>query len=343
MSLIDEIREQPDVLERLLFARPDVERVADIIRQRRIRRVMVAARGSSRNAALLGAWWWPVVAGIAVETVPLSLFTLYDATLPLADTLVLGVSQSGRSPDVIRALEMARAQQALTLAITNEQTSPLAAIADHVLDLRAGAERAVAATKTYTAQLLLVAMLGAALAQDERLWHELARVPALVAEALQREDEMRTLAERYRFISRCFVLGRGLAFGATAEWALKLQELTYVQAQAFSVADFQHGPKAMLERDVPVFVLALRGAAWASTHDFVRFLVQETDADVLVFSNVPETTSLAHCAVTLPDVPEHLGLFPAIVLAQLFTYALTRTRHLDTEQPRFLSKVTETF
>ena len=343
MSLIHEIREQADVLERVFLARPNVEQVAEAIRRRGIRRVVVAARGSSRHAALLGAWWWPLLAGVSVETVPLSLFTLYEAPVPLDDALVLGVSQSGRSPDVVRALEVARAQNALTLAMTNDATSPLAVVADHLLDLQAGEERAVAATKTYTAQLLLIAMLGAALAENEALWRDLAQVPSLVADVLQREDEMTALAERYRFMARCFVLGRGLVFGTAAEWALKLQELTYVQAQAFSIADFQHGPKAMLERDVPVFVLAPRGKAWESAHAFVRYLVQETDADVLVVSNVSETAALAHRAISLPDVPEHLAPFPAIVLAQLFTYALTRTRHLDTEQPRFLSKVTETF
>ena len=252
MSLVDEIREQPQVLARLLDKQAEpIRALARSFAGKEIHGVVLAARGTSDNAGVYAQYLWGAFNRMPVALAAPSLFSLYKRPPELKHVLVLGISQSGQSPDIVEVLEEGRRQGVPTLAIGNDPDSPLARAADAFVDICAGPERAVAATKTYTAQLMAIAMLSAAVAGDEERWRELAAVPALVAQALALDDEIGQRAERYRFMEHCVVLGRGFNYATAFEWALKLKELTYVIAEPDSSADFQHGPVAMLDRGLP--------------------------------------------------------------------------------------------
>jgi glucosamine--fructose-6-phosphate aminotransferase (isomerizing) len=344
VSLADEIREQPAVLARLLEKQaPTIREVARSLAGRRIHGVFLAARGTSDNAGVYAQYVWGAYNRLPVALAAPSLFTLYARPPRLGDMLVVGVSQSGQSPDIVSVLEEARRQGAPTLAIGNEADSPLARAADAFVDVCAGREAAVAATKTYTAELMAIAMLSAALEGDEERWRELAAVPALVEEVLARGEEIAERAERYRFMEHCVVLGRGFNYATAFEWALKLKELAYVIAEPDSSADFQHGPVAMLERGFPVLAVAPGGAVFKDTLGLLSRLVNERLVELVVISDREEVLSLAHTPLRLPaSPPEWLSPIATIVCAQLFCYHLTRAKGFDTEAPRGLRKVTLT-
>lgn len=344
MSLQSEIHEQPDVLARLLASqRGAVEETARGLKTRELHGVFLAARGTSDNAGLYAKYLWGAWNGLPVALATPSLFTVYKRPPRIANLLVVGISQSGQSPDIVGVIEEAARQGASSLAITNAPGSPLARAAGASIDISAGPEAAVAATKTYTAQLLAIAMLSAALAGDEARWRELTRVPDLVRRVLEHEPRIAERAQRYRFMDQCVVLGRGYNYSTAFEWALKLKELSYVIADPYSSADFQHGPVAVLERGFPVLAVLPDGAVFDDALVFLKRLVEERHVELLAISNRDEALALAHTPVPLPaDLPEWLSPIVAIVAGQLFCYHLTRAKGLDTESPRGLHKVTLT-
>ncbi|MGB7874031.1 MAG: SIS domain-containing protein, partial [Anaerolineales bacterium] len=247
MSLHSEILEQPACLERLLSSqRNNVEQIAAAIRSQDIRFAFLAARGTSDNAGRYANYLWGAMNGLPLALATPSLFTYYQQPPKLKNALVVGISQSGQSPDVVSVLEESKRQGNLTLAITNETDSPLADSADFVLDIQAGPELAVAATKTYTTELMAIAMLSTALAGEASRWDELEQAPGWVNEALEQDKTIEQLAQRYRYMRQCVVLGRGYNYATAFEWALKLKELTYIEAEPYSSADFQHGPVAIV-------------------------------------------------------------------------------------------------
>jgi len=344
MGLRSEILEQPDVLGRLLERQADVvERFARAVRRRGCPGVFLAARGSSDNAGLYAKYIWGARNRLPVALAAPSLFTLYASPPVVRDMLVVGISQSGQSPDIVAVIAEGRAQGALTLAITNDPSSPIARAAEFVVETCAGAELAVAATKTYTAELMAVAMLSAALSGGPEPHRELEEVPGLVRATLATEPAVQALAARFSAMTRCVVLGRGYNFATAFEWALKLKELAYVGAEAYSSADFQHGPVAMLSEGVPVLAVAPRGVVLDDLTALLRTLVGEQRADLVVISDAEEALSIASGPVRLPaGLPEWLSPIAGIVPAQLFSYHLTRAKGLDTENPRRLNKVTLT-
>jgi len=345
MGLKNEIFEQPAVLERLLRSRWEfISEIAATVRQRQVRSIFVAARGSSDNAALYGKYLWGNLNQLPVALAAPSLFTKYDTPPRLGDSLVVGISQSGESPDIVSVLKEGRRQGALTLAITNEPTSPLAAEAELTLDTGAGEEQAVAATKTYTAQLAAIAMLGAAMGNDAERRAVLDRLPDFVREALQLDDIIREAAARFRGMDRCVVLGRGFNYATACEWALKLKELTYIAAEPYSSADFKHGPAAMVSADFPVLAIATKGKVLDDVASLLQSLSKEQKALLLVISNHDSALDLSSAPIRLPaDLPEWLSPVVSIIPAQLFCYHLTRTKGFDTEKPRQISKVTRTW
>lgn len=344
MALRSEILEQPAVLERLLRTqqRP-VREMARAIESRGVHSIFVAARGTSDNAALYGKYLWGSRNRLPVALAAPSLFTAYDTPPDLSGSLVVGVSQSGQSPDIVSVVAEGRRQGALTLAITNDPSSPLAQEAELVLDTATGPEQAVAATKTYTAQLLAIALLSAALAGDEGRLDALERLPELVHEALALEAAIENAVQRYRYMTQCVVLGRGYNYATAYEWSLKLKELTYVVAEPYSSADFQHGPVAIVSQGFPVLAVVPSGAVFDDVLSLLRTLVEEHRAELLAISNEDAALALAQTPLRLPaDLPEWLSPLVAIVPAQLFCYHLTLAMGYDTEAPRGLSKVTRT-
>src|SRR5215218_9127842 len=320
MSLWSEIHEQPAVLEELLRTQAGhAAEVAAAIAARQPAWALVAARGSSDNAGLYAQYLWGARNRLAVALATPSLFTHYARPPRLAGALVVGISQSGQSPDIVGVLAEARRQGAPTLAITNDPGSRLAAAADWVLPTGAGEERAIAATKTYTSQLLAVALLSAALPGGEEDGEALAGVPRAVAAALRLEEAV--AAPRYAPMTRCVVLGRGFHYATACEWALKLEELTYIVAEPYSAADFRHGPVAMAAPGFPVLAVVPGGAVYADVVELLRTLVEERGVDLVALSDEEEALALARTPLRLPGgLPEWLTPIPAIVAAQLFSY-----------------------
>ncbi len=345
MGMYEEIFEQPLVLERLLSEERDkIQQAANAISKQKNHFAYVAARGTSDNAGRYAAYTWGSFNRLAVGLATPSLFSFYQTPPDLKKSFVAGISQSGQSPDIVSVLAEAQRQGVLTLAITNSPESPLAESADWVIDIKAGVEKAVAATKTYTAELMAVAMLSAALDADHpERWDELARVPDWMRTVLQLDSILAGQAQRFTHMQACVVLGRGFNYASAFEWSLKLKELTYVVAMPYSSADFLHGPIALVSHGFPVMAIAPSGKVFSDMQELLHKLLQEQAVDLVVISDDEEILDLAETPIPLPaDIPEWLTPLVSIVPAQLFTYHLTRSRGLDTERPRSIRKVTET-
>ena len=348
MGLRDEILEQPAAARRQLPDSGDGDTPAAIaaeVHARDIDTVVIAARGTSDHAAIYAQYVFGVRNRIAVALAAPSIVSLYGVELRFERSLVIGISQSGASPDIVGVVAAARRQGASTVAITNEPGSPLGLAAEHILELRAGPELAVAATKTYTTSLLAIARLSAALAGDdgEPAGAEIRAIPEAIERALEVEDEVASIAREMAVTDRCVVLGRGYEYATAREWALKLKELAQVFADPYSAADFRHGPLALVEPGVPILAVLPEGPAAAGLAELVAGLRRDQAADVLVLSDSAALRSLGTRSVALPaGVPEWLRPIVSIVPAQLFAYDLTRARGLDPEIPRNLQKVTRT-
>ncbi|OQY18613.1 MAG: glucosamine--fructose-6-phosphate aminotransferase [Chloroflexi bacterium] len=344
MGLKKEIFEQPDTLQRLLDTQmARVEHIAAAIRQRDVDYVFLAARGTSDHAGLYAKYLWGAYNQLPMALAAPSLFSIYSRPPALRRALVMGISQSGQSPDIVGVLAEGKRQSAPTLAITNDTNSPLAQAAEFIVDISAGDEQAVAATKTYTAQLLAIAMLSVAWSEDGSRKALLRRVPEWVAQVLALDATIEQVAERYRYMDQCVVLGRGYNYATAFEWSLKLKELAYVVAEPYSSADFQHGPIAIVDRGFPILAVAPGGAVYADMLALLSRLADKNQAELLVISDQGEALALGRTSLRLPgNVPEWLSPLVSIVPAQLFCYHLTRAKGYNTEAPRGLSKVTLT-
>jgi len=339
----DEIREQPAVLERTLQAnRGPIEELRAILQRDPPRFILLTARGTSDNAAQFGRYLLEITTGIPVTLAAPSIFTLYRARVRMEGVLAIAISQSGESTDTNLVLERARDQGARTIGITNEGSSTLARIAEHVFLVQAGHEQAVGATKTYTGQLLLLYLAAYALGAGIEL-DELARLPEWTARALTLELDIAHRAERYRFMEHAVVLGRGLNYANAFEFALKLMETCYVVAERFSSADLLHGPIAMLDASFPAFLFAPGGVTWPGTREMIGKLA-ELQAETLIVTD-PNNVEAARDrrAVVLPVALDELFTpIPYIVPAQFFALSLAEEKGLNPDQPRAVSKITRT-
>lgn len=342
MTVYNEIFQQPQALTEMYRANKSVVReIAHAVNG--ATSVFITARGTSDNAARYAQYVWGALNHLPVTLATPSLFSIYETPPILApDTLVVGVSQSGQSPDIVSVLEEACRQGQATLAITNKPDSPLAQTADHVINIMAP-EKAVAATKSYTAQLQAIAMLSAEMAGDQGCLEEIEAVPEWIDTVLKQDEEIATSALRYRYMNQCVVLGRGFNYATAFEWALKMKEMAYVVADPYSSADFRHGPIALVDRGFPVMAVAPAGAVYEDMLEVIEKLADDYRAELMVVSNRQEALDLASTPVEIAsEVPEWLTPIVSIVPAQLFCYHLTRIKGYDTESPRGLSKVTLT-
>ncbi len=347
MYLEKEIREQPTVLQRLLEEeRSAVRQVATAIRDFAPTFFHFAARGTSDNAARYAQYVLGAYNRLPVALATPSLHTLYHAPPNLARAVVVGISQSGQGADVRQVVEDARAQGALTVAVTNNAESPLAQAADYHLNLRAGEERSVAATKTYTAQLMVLAMLAAELRGERAMWEALAQLPRQTEQTLTAHIAAPLAApqwvERYRYMEQFAVIGRGLNYCTAFEINLKVKELCYVSGSAYSEADFRHGPIAVVRSGFPILAIAPQGKTLPMMLDLLEKL-HARQAELLVISNVEEAFRHAQNAMRLPsDVPEWLSPLVAVLHGQVFAMRLAIARGHEVDRPRGLSKVTIT-
>lgn len=336
-----EIREQPEVLERILNEGwAEILSASRALRVGSIRSVMITARGTSDNAALYAKYLFEVLLGVPTVLASPSVFTLYESGMNLEGVLVVGISQSGGSKDVLEVVRRSGELGASTLAVTNDAGSAMAETAQHHFFLRAGKEESVAATKTYTAELLVLYLLVSALKGEENLGDAVRGLPELSREVLEAEWEG---TERYRYAEYMVVTSRGYNLATAEEAALKLMETTYVVAQAFSAADLSHGPIAMIGRDFPVLVIAPPGKAYPGMRSLVDNL-RDRRAELMVVSS--DKTMLDKASAKFPvsgSLPEELSPILCAIPIQLLAEKLARLKGLNPDTPRGLSKVTETW
>ncbi len=333
MSLKSEILEQPDVLDGALAANRRVtEEVRGLFSAPDIAHVVIAARGTSDNAARYAKYVWGTRLSVPVTLAAPSMYSRYRRPPNLSAAAVVGISQSGQSPDLLAVLTEARRQGRPTVAITNDVHSPMADTAGIVIPLRAGKERSVAATKTYTASLLAVAMIAGQTNETRNL-------VSAVTQTLEAEDAIIDAVNRAGTMRDAVVLGRGYNRSTAFEWALKLQEMAYVLASPFSTADFAHGPFAVLEPDFPLLAVVPDGVMAEDTLSILRRARDEQSTRITVLTNtdVPDLPS-----VQIPLTAEWLSPIVFIAAAQLFTLHAALSSGIDPETPRGLNKVTRT-
>lgn len=342
MSMRQEIDEQPGLFASLLAARPDIAGdAAEWMAGLSFSHVVVVARGTSDNAARFAQYLWGADLGLVVALATPSLFTGYGRPPSLAGSLVVAISQSGESPDLSAVLDEARRQGRPTMAITNRAGSPVAERADMTVDIGAGTEVAVAATKTYTAQLLAISMISHHL-RDQTGLGRLRHLSTFAETMIRQEAVVSAAAAGLADMSACAVLGRGYNLSTAHEWSLKVQEISYVPAHPFSTADFRHGPMAMLGPDVPVLAVAPAGAMFEDSME-VLAIARQRGSTTVVVSNHPAALALASFPVELPAaMHESVSPIVAAIGAQLFAYHHGVIKGHDTDRPRGLTKVTRT-
>jgi glutamine---fructose-6-phosphate transaminase (isomerizing) len=340
-KMLGEIREQPEVLGRVLDEGWEEARAAaSDLRSRGFRNAMLAARGTSDNAAQYAKYLFEVVLGVPTALASPSAFTLYESKMKLDGVLVIGISQSGESKDVLETVRRSRELGASTLSVTNDEGSSMAEAADHHLFLRAGTEESIAATKTYTAELLVLYLLVRALSGEGRPGAEVERLPDRAREVLAAGWQG---TERYRYADHLVVTSRGYNLATAQEAALKLMETTYVVAEAFSAADLRHGPIAMIGQDFPVIAIVPPGRTRKGMGSLVENL-WERGAEVAVICDDETLTGRAGVHFLVPgSCPEELSPILYAIPPQILAHDLSRLKRLDPDAPRGLSKVTDTW
>jgi glucosamine--fructose-6-phosphate aminotransferase (isomerizing) len=342
--MYSEIYEQPITLNRLIKEQwPIIEEVAKKIKKHNYPIVLMAGRGTSDNVCRYAGYLWGAKNKLLVALALPSLFSLYHEPPSLLQSVVVGVSQSGQSPDILSVLDEGRRQGTITVAITNNNSSPLSKAADYSINILTGEENAIAATKTYTAQLLIIAMISCALSGDRKSRNELTNLEGWVEKILTKDLIIKEIAYHYKNIEKCVVLGRGFNYASAFEWALKLKELSFIAAEPYSSADFHHGPIAVINKDFPVLVIAPKGMALPSMINSVKILKEGLSADIITISNDRGLLNTSDHKISLPsNMPEWLSPIPSIIAGQLFAYHLTCAKGLDPEKPRTINKVTKT-
>ncbi|MEO3749252.1 SIS domain-containing protein [Streptomyces sp. B6B3] len=337
-----EIAEQPEVLRRLLDeGAADIRAVAERIAARRPRFVLLTGRGTSDNAALYAKYLIEILLGLPCGLTSMSTTTAYGARPDLTDCLVVAVSQSGGSPDLVASTTAAREAGAITLAVTNNAGSPLAAASEFHVDVLAGPERSLPATKTYTAELLALYLLVQGLRGEDGTTAA-ASLPDLAARVLARDAEVRALAARYRFAERMVITSRGYGYPTAKEAALKLMETSYIPALSYSGADLLHGPLAMVDNVSPVIAIVTDGRGGEALQPVLDRL-RDRGADLVVVGPQAQVAAAsAGFALPTEGLAEELQPVLEILPLQMLAYEVTIARGQDPDAPRALAKVTET-
>lgn len=349
INLEKEIREQPSVYSGVVSENIETVRtiVADI-KASEITNVQFAARGTSDHACIYAQYLFHTIVGVPCGLATPSAISKYKGNLSFAKTLVFGVSQSGRAADVISVIERANATGAITVALTNNPESPLAKTAKYHLYCNAGAETSIAATKTFTTQMMALALFAAVWADDGRLLANLSNIRNDVAKLLTyMPEQIKPLAEARRNMTDGVVLGRGFAYPIACEGNLKILETNGIKMRGYAASDFHHGPKAQIHEGDTAFVIALRGAVEDDAIEMIDTLV-DMKADVVV---ITDDEALAKkegiTALVIPNtttyyMPDAISAFTAAVALQLWALELVLVKGIDPDASKVLKKVTIT-
>lgn len=339
-----EIFEQPKMLKECFeFNKSTLEKLVATLKSSNITNVYVAARGTSDHAGIYGKYLIESMLGIPVGLAAPSTVTLYGGKLKLQNMLVIGISQSGKAADVLEIMKNAKECGAVTLSITNTLGSPLAEYTDFHLYCNAGLEQSVAATKTFGTQLYLMAYLACMWAERNDLLKALAEVPSNIEKVLEKDEEIAEITKRYRFMDECFVLSRGINYPLAMEATLKIQETNYVRAKAYPISDFHHGPFAMLDEGMPVFLYINGGPIKEDSKEMIEKL-KNVGADILMVSDDDELLKEGTVSIKIPDTAKEdaIAAFYFAVVAQLFACNLTKVKGRNPDAPRGLKKITIT-
>lgn len=341
--MLQEIHDQPAILDKLCDEEyGNVQALWEAMKRQGIEHISITARGTSDNAATFGKYLLEIVGGVVVSNVAPSVFTLYDAKIDLSKWLLLGISQSGESTDVVDVVKRARGTGALTVGITNGRKSKLARATDYTLFCHAGGEKSVAATKTYVATLGVIYLLSSVIAGRPEMLGDLKSAADAIRSVFKIEGEIEVAVERYRYIEECMVIARGLNQATCQEAALKLSETCYIVAKPYSSADFLHGPIATVDEGFPVFLYAPPGKAYKPMLDLADKLGRER-AESVIISSEDEILSKAATPIKLPvEVDEIYSPLVYVVVGQLFAHYLSLAKGYDPDRPRHLSKITRT-
>ena len=344
MSLMwQEINEQPIALEK--SKNINVEIILNIVRMiqnKDIKVVFIAARGSSDNAGVFSKYIIEYLTGIPVVLSAPSIMTIYHKKVNFSDSLIIGISQSGEALDVLEVIKEANKQDAVTIGITNFENSKVAEASKFHLFLNTGVEKSVAATKTFTAQLYLMAWLVAEWTKNDRLKKELEIVPDKMDWLLNSENGIEKCAYNYKTMENCFVLSRGINYSIAMETALKIQETSNVYAIAHATSDFYHGPIAMINEYDPIILFAPDGPCFEDIAKMGRKL-KKRKTPVISISNRMEASEFSDCILKIPSVTNDIiSSFYNITVAQLFACQLSLSKGLNPDLPKGLKKVTIT-
>jgi glucosamine--fructose-6-phosphate aminotransferase (isomerizing) len=341
-KLLAEIREQPAALARLLEHEAEYARVAAAARDRGATTVRMVGHGSSDNAAAFGVYAFGLLPGWTALRDSITLTVYYGAELDMAGSTAIGLSQSGQTPDVVEYVERARRSGAFTIALTNEPGSELASGAEAVLPLGAGAERSIAATKTYLNQVAALGLLAAHAAGKGRVFAEELRVLAARLDELipELEQTVPRIALAFTFVGRMFVIGRGPEFATAREIALKLLETCRIAAEPLTATDLAHGPVAALDPLFPVWTIASHDGSLPAVVEAAG-RVREAGATLVASGDAADSIAGADYVLRTPKPPSPL-LSPllSVVPGQLFAWAVARAKGLDPDRPEGLAKVT---
>ena len=331
----DEIYEQPDVIRELVRdEKGQIRRLAEQLKSKPPSYIMIGARGTSDNAATYAKYLFGMFNHTPVGLAAPSLFTLYKQPPLMHGGLVIGISQSGQTPDVLSIFAEAKRQGVTSVAITNKANSPMAQAADHSIYLNAGLEKAVPASKSYTAQLTAIAAIAAYWAGEGRLIRELEGLAEFAQEVIGQEPAAEAAAKKFAKKNYMVVVGRGLNQCTAAEIALKIKELSYMVAESYSAADFRHGPIAMLDEEFPAVAVAPQGMAAEDMSEMIEE-IRQTNADLAVISNSENVLSQCDLPIRLPtDLPEWLSPLIATIPGQLLALHLCLEKGFDPDRPR---------
>ena len=344
INLEREIREQPGILSSLISANEVVaEEIVKAAKAADVAGIYFAARGTSDHACIYAQYLFGILAGVPCTLGTPSVSTKYGAHLDLSKYLVVGVSQSGKAEDVLEILRSAKADGAITVAVTNEPSSPMAQEAQYHLYCGAGTEFSIAATKTFTSQMMNLALLAAKWAENNEFLTALGNVSGKVAELIDGLDaQLTTLAEKYQNMPGAVLLGRGISYCIALEGALKMLETNKIKMKGYPTSDFHHGPIAQVKAGDLVFVISPKGKTSDDTAEIVKKLLN-VDAKVVVVTDdaaeAPEGTQ----AVVLPSTGSEFT-FPhmAVMFFQLTACCMTIIRGIDPDKAGVINKITIT-
>jgi glucosamine--fructose-6-phosphate aminotransferase (isomerizing) len=340
--LEQEIFEQPIIIDHLIQKeQAHIAALADKLKGK-FNYILIAARGTSDNAARYAQYLFQIHNEIPVALATPSVFSIYKKHPNLDGALILAISQSGMSPDILSVLKEGKHQGRPTLAVTNNPESPLGELADDVISLHAGLEKAVAATKTYTASLVAMALLSMSLAHDDSMLATLKNLPdwtdQTIQKALSKTDQM----ERFHDLIHGVVIGRGFNYCTAFEIALKIKELTGITTVPYSSADFLHGPVASVHEGYPALVIAHHGKVFQDTKQVIE-RVNSLGANTLLISDDQDLCNQEGFSIQTPTgIPEWVSPVVNVIPGQVLGWQLAEYRGMDPDNPRGLKKVTKT-